>query len=111
MARLLRAMGFVTYAFSSASDFLSSPRLSDSSCLVVDIEMPGMSGVKLLEHLIACGNTTPVIFVTAFAEDRVREQVMRAGGICFLTKPCDETQLLGYVERAIRRSDVGPDDA
>jgi FixJ family two-component response regulator len=109
-ARLLRAMGFAAHAFSSAREFLLSPRLSDTSCLIADVEMPGMSGVKLQEHLIARGNTTPMIFITAFPEDRIREQAMSAGAICFLTKPFDETQLLDCVERALTRRRVGRDD-
>jgi FixJ family two-component response regulator len=102
-ARLLRSMGFAAYAFASAREFLLSPRLSDTSCLIADVEMPGMSGVKLQEQLIAQGNTTPMIFITAFPEDRIREQAMRAGAIGFLAKPFDETQLLECVERALTR--------
>ena len=70
--------------------------------------MPGMNGVKLQEHLISRGNTTPMIFVTAFPEDRIREQAMRAGAICFLTKPFDERQLFDCVERALTSRRVGP---
>jgi FixJ family two-component response regulator len=110
-ARLLRSMGFTAYAFSSAREFLLSPRLSDTACLVVDVEMPGMSGVELQEHLIARGNAAPIIFITAFPKDRIREQAMRAGAICFLTKPFDEKQLLDGVERALTRDGAAPDDA
>ena len=110
-ARLLRSMGFAAYAFASAREFLLSPRLSDTACLIADVEMPGMSGVKLQEQLIAQGNTTPMIFITAFPEDRIREQAMRAGAIGFLAKPFDETQLLECVERALTRSRKGQDDS
>ena len=70
----------------------------------------GMSGVKLQEHLIAHGNPTPMIFITAFPEDRIREQAMRAGAIGFLAKPFDETELLECVERALTRRREGQDD-
>jgi FixJ family two-component response regulator len=105
-------MGFAAYAFASAREFLLSPRLRDTCCLIADVEMPAMSGIKLQEELIARGNTTPMIFITAFPEDRIREQAMRAGAIGFLAKPFDETQLLECVERALtrRREAEGPGD-
>src|SRR5262245_24620298 len=61
-ARLLRSMGFSAYAFASAQEFLSSPRLSETSCVIADVEMPGMSGIELQDYLIAHGHSTPVIF-------------------------------------------------
>jgi FixJ family two-component response regulator len=109
-ARLVRSMGFAAHAFASAREFLFSPRLRDTSCLIADVEMPGMSGVKLQEHLIAQGNATPMIFITAFPEDRIRQQAMRAGAIGFLAKPFDETQLLECVERALAMHRKGQDD-
>jgi FixJ family two-component response regulator len=107
--RLLKAMGFAPHAFATAQEFLQSPRLSDTSCLIADVEMPGMSGVKLQEHLIAHGHTTPMIFITAFPEERIREQAMKAGAIAFLTKPFDESRLLECVEQALNRSRDGAD--
>jgi FixJ family two-component response regulator len=108
--RLLESMGFAAHAFASAQEFLLSPWLSDTSCLIADVEMPGMSGVKLQEHLIAHGHTTPMIFITAFPEDRTREQAMKAGAIGFLTKPFDESRLMECVEQALMRRRDGPDD-
>jgi FixJ family two-component response regulator len=102
--RLLRAMGFAVQAFASAQEYLQSPRLSDTSCLIADVEMPGMTGIKLQEHLIAHGHTAPMIFITAFPEERVRDQAMKAGAIAFLTKPFDESRLLECVEQALERS-------
>jgi FixJ family two-component response regulator len=106
--RLLRAMGFKAHAFASAREYLLSPRLHDTSCLIADVEMPGMSGVKLQEHLIAHGHNTPMIFITAFPEDRIREQAMNAGAIGFLTKPFDESRLLECVEQALMRKPRPP---
>jgi FixJ family two-component response regulator len=100
-ARLLRSMGFATYAFGSAQEFLLSPRLRETSCLVADVQMPGMTGVELQDHLIANGHSIPTIFITAFPQDRIRERAMTAGAICFLSKPFDEPQLLECVERAL----------
>jgi FixJ family two-component response regulator len=108
--RLLKAMGFAAHAFASAQEFLESPRLSDTSCVIADVEMPGMSGVKLQAHLIAHGHTTPMIFMTAFPEERIREQAMKAGAIAFLIKPFDESRLLECIKQALGKSRDRPDD-
>ena len=100
-ARLLRSLGFSAHAFASAQEFLSSPRLRETSCLIADVEMPGMTGVELQEYLIAHGHRMPMIFITAFPEDRLRERAMRAGAVDFLSKPFDEPRLLECVERAL----------
>ena len=107
--RLLKAMGFAAQAFASAQEFLESPRLSDTSCVIADVEMPGMSGVKLQEHLIAHGHSTPIILITAFPEERIREQAMKAGAIAFLIKPFDESRLLECIKQALGKSRNDPE--
>jgi FixJ family two-component response regulator len=107
-ARLLRSLGFSAHAFASAQEFLSSPRLRETSCLIADVEMPGMSGLELQAYLIAHGHRTPMIFITAFPEDRIRERAMKAGAVEFLSKPFDEPRLLECVERALQRSQDRP---
>jgi FixJ family two-component response regulator len=102
-ARLLRSLGFSAHAFASAQEFLLSPRLRETSCLIADVEMPGMSGIELQEYLIAHGHRTPMVFITAFPEDRLRERVMKAGAVDFLSKPFGEPRLLECVERALTR--------
>jgi FixJ family two-component response regulator len=91
----------------AAREYLQSPRLSDTSCLVPDVEMPGMTGIKLQEHLISHGHTTPIIFITAFPEDHIRDQCDEGGAIGFLTKPFDESRLLECIQQALisRRDD------
>jgi FixJ family two-component response regulator len=103
VTRLLRSLGFSVYAFASASEFLLSPQLSETACLIADVEMPGMNGVELQQHLIAHGHSTPIVFITGFPEDRVRDRVMSAGAVDFLRKPFDVPQLIECVERALRR--------
>ena len=74
--------------------------------------MPGISGLELQDHLIANGPNIPVIFITAFAEDRIRERAMKGGAVCFLSKPFDERSLLECVERTLKHDnsdDRGPD--
>ena len=108
-ARLLRSMGFSVYAFPSAREFLSSPQLSETSCVIADVQMPGMTGVELQDHLIAHDRSMPVIFITAFPHDRVRERAMNAGAICFLSKPFDEARLLECVQQALmKRQNAAP---
>jgi FixJ family two-component response regulator len=104
------SLGFSAHAFASAQEFISSPRLRQTSCLIADVEMPGMSGVELQEYLNVHGHSTPMIFITAFPEDRIRERVMRAGAVDFLSKPFDEPRLLECVKRALTRHQDGPVD-
>jgi FixJ family two-component response regulator len=110
VARLLTSMGFAAHAFASANEFLGSPRLKDTLCIVADVDMPGMSGLELQDHLIAHGANIPVIFITAFSEDRIRERAMKGGAVCFLSKPFDEAALLECVQRTLQGAadDRGP---
>ena len=101
--RLLRSMGFSVYAFASAKEFLSSPQLGETSCVIADVEMPGMSGLELQERLIAHDHGKSIIFITAFPQERARERAMKAGAVDFLSKPFDQARLLECVERALRR--------
>lgn len=109
-ARLLRSMGFSAQTFASAKEFLSSAQLRETACLIADVEMPGMSGVELQDHLIATGHFIPTIFITAFPDERVRDRALNAGAIDFLSKPFDESRLLECVEQALmnRHKPAGP---
>jgi FixJ family two-component response regulator len=72
--------------------------------------MPGLSGVELQRLLIAQGNNTSIIFITAFPDDAIRERVLEAGAVCLLTKPCDGQSLIRCLERALERQDGGSSD-
>jgi FixJ family two-component response regulator len=98
---LLKSLGYATAAFASAEEFLESGRLQQTACLITDVQMPGMSGIDLQNHLKACGDATPVIFVTAFPVDEVRQRALSAGAIGFLTKPFDEECLIACLENAL----------
>src|ERR1700757_4112258 len=78
---LLRSLGYGASAFASVEDFLRSGRVDDTSCLITDVRMPGMSGVELQRLLIAQGNRTPVIFMTANPGQAIRTVVMNAGAV------------------------------
>ena len=87
--KLVRVHGFMAHGFASAEEFLQSPRAKETSCLITDVRMPGMSGVDLQSHLIAQGRRVPVIFITAFPEEGSQKRALAAGAVCFLTKPFD----------------------
>jgi FixJ family two-component response regulator len=99
--RLVKSLGFIGQAFASAQDFLDSPRLVDTSCVIVDVQMPGMTGVELQNLLIAKGIRTPMIFITAFPDEGTRARVLERGALCFLSKPCDGPTLIRYLEKAL----------
>ena len=99
---LLRSLGYVATAFASAEDYLRSDSVRSSSCLITDVQMPGMSGAQLQNQLIADGNPTPVIFMTAFFDEKVRSRVLKAGGCGYLKKPLDENALVECLEKALK---------
>jgi FixJ family two-component response regulator len=98
---LMRSMGYSTATFASAEEFLKSERVHETSCLIADVQMPGMSGVELQSQLIANGHRTPVIFVTAFPEEKIRARALQAGAVGFLSKPFNEESLIGCLEKAL----------
>lgn len=99
---LLRSLGFTAHTFASAEDFLQSPRVGDSSCVITDVQMPGLSGVELQDRLRAQGRRTPVIFLTAFADEKMRAKAMNAGAVCFLNKPFDCATLITCLDTALK---------
>jgi FixJ family two-component response regulator len=104
---LLSSEGYLVRTFASAEEFLQSPHLHGCACVVADVQMPGMSGVDLLDHMRAKGHNTPFIFITAFPEDRVRDRARNGGAVGFLAKPFAAPDLIKYVEAAIRPGDAG----
>jgi len=103
MGGMVESFGYAPVTFESAGEFLKSDKLPDASCLILDVQMPGMSGLELHDELVAKGRRIPTIFVTAFPDRRVRERALRAGGVCFLSKPFGRSDLLGCIETALRR--------
>jgi|SRR5271166_1184943 len=103
---LVRSLGFHADSFSSAETFLRSDRLHDTACVITDIQMPGMSGVELQNVLVAQHHPAPMIFMTAFPEERIRRHVLNAGAVGFLVKPFSDECLIECLETAQRsRSD------
>ena len=98
---LIRSLGYDAEVFASAEEYLQSDNLTDSACLITDLHMPGMSGSDLQDRLIADGYQIPIIFVTAYYEDRVRDRVMDAGAFGFLRKPFNDESLIACLDRAL----------
>jgi FixJ family two-component response regulator len=99
---LVRSLGYAAATFSSAGKYLRSDSIWQSSCLITDLQMPGMSGVELQRRLTTDGNTTPIIFMTADSDDKTRSQALNAGAIGFLSKPFDADILIKCLDRALR---------
>ena len=97
----LKAFGFTADVFSSAEEFLKSDRLDETACLITDVHLRGMSGLQLQSSLAASGFRIPVIVITAFPSDRVRERALGAGAICFLDKPFGREDLLSGIRSAL----------
>jgi FixJ family two-component response regulator len=99
---LIRQFGFAVQAFSSAEAFLASDVLNQTSCLLLDIAMPGMSGTELQEELIRRRHAIPIVFVTANGDRTVRPRVIAHGAVECLFKPFSETALLEAINAALR---------
>jgi FixJ family two-component response regulator len=104
---LLSSHGYLVDTFASAEEFLKSARLSDSACVIADVQMPAMGGLDLLTHMRAQGYDAPFIFITAFPEESVRARALRAGAICFLAKPFAGPALISCLEAALNRHGDG----
>jgi FixJ family two-component response regulator len=101
---LIRSVGFRTQGFSSAEAFLSSNQVQDTACLILDVRMPGMSGLELQRQLGAANWPIPIIFVTAHADDDARVRALEAGAVDFLYKPFREEELLDAIDTALKQS-------
>ena len=98
MRKLMTVLGYTVEVFPSARDFLASPLLAATACLVSDVQMPGMSGVELHKHLTKAGHVIPTILVTAYPEEMTRNRALMDGVVCYLAKPVDDDHL----ERCLR---------
>jgi FixJ family two-component response regulator len=102
MRRLMRSLGFTVDIFSSAAEFLASPRLAETACMIADIHMPEMTGLELYRRLIDTSHEIPTILVTAFPNDVDRARALNDGALCYLRKPVDEEHLTRCVREALR---------
>jgi FixJ family two-component response regulator len=98
MQKLMTVQGYTVQAFSSAAEFLKSALVTETACLVTDVQMPGMSGPELHRHLVDTGHMIPTILVTAYPDETARSRALKDGVVCYLSKPVDDEQL----ERCLR---------
>ena len=98
---LLREFGFAARAFSSGQEFLSSEYVDETRCLILDVAMPGMSGLDLQEELKRRGQAIPIIFITGQKDEKIRNRAFRQGAVKFLYKPFSDSALLDAVNEAL----------
>jgi FixJ family two-component response regulator len=98
---LIRSLGYAAATFASAEEYLRSDHVTNTSCLIADVQMPGMSGIELQDRLISDGHRTPIIFVTAFPEAIIHARALRAGALGFLSKPFDDESLIACLDLAL----------
>jgi FixJ family two-component response regulator len=102
----LRARGHVVDTFESAGEFLASPYLNDTSCVIADVQMPVINGLELLAQMRMRGYAAPFIFISGFLDDSVRDRALKAGAICFLTKPFAAPSLIVCLDAALAQGTV-----
>jgi FixJ family two-component response regulator len=98
---LLNSMGFLAETFQRADDFLQSDRLHNTSCLIADVQLPGMTGLELYDRLVESGRVVPTILITAFPDDKDRARALRAGVSSYLAKPFNDNELLVCIMSAL----------
>ena len=101
LTSLVRSLGYAAMAFECAEDFLKSKRRRSVSCVIADVQMPGMTGIELHDRLVAYGEQIPTILITAFPDERSRERVLHAGVNCYLAKPFSEDDLLACIRSSL----------
>ena len=95
--RLINSIGLSVKDFASAEDFLQSGEYNEAACLILDVRLPGMSGLELQSHLVASNCQLPIIFISAQGDEQTRSQALEAGAVDFLQKPFREESLLGAI--------------
>jgi FixJ family two-component response regulator len=98
---LVESLGYKAASFSSAEHFLTSSAIAETTCLITDVQMPGLSGLELQEALRSQGHRTPVILMTAYPNESRRNRAIAGGAVGFLSKPFDDTSLIEYLAAAI----------
>jgi FixJ family two-component response regulator len=104
LENLIRSVGLRVLGFSSAEAFLRSNQVHETSCLILDVRMYGMSGLELQREMVLAGSQMPIIFITAHQNDDWRTQALEAGAVAFLYKPFHEEELLNAINATLTDS-------
>lgn len=107
LRRLIRHEGFDVETAETAGEFLASEHSRRPACLILDVRLPGMSGIDLQSRLAASEPDLPIVVVTAHAEDDVRRRMIAVGAVAFLSKPFDDEVLLDAIRQALARQAAG----
>jgi FixJ family two-component response regulator len=99
---LVESLGYKAVSFSSAEHFLASGAITETTCLITDVRMPGLSGLELQEALRSQGHRTPVILMTTYPNESRRNRAIAGGAVGFLSKPFDDTSLIECLAAAIK---------
>jgi FixJ family two-component response regulator len=102
LRRLMRSVGFAVNVFASAEEFLDSDRLRNTDCLILDVRLPGMSGLELQRHLATSHSDIPIIFITSYEDDDVRGRALNAGAVDYFLKPFNDENLLDAIEAVLK---------
>jgi FixJ family two-component response regulator len=105
--RLVRLLGYVVMTYASAEDFLDSDHANNTSCLITDVHLPGLTGVELYRRLLDDGFAAPTIFVSGLADETTRTEALTAGAVGFLSKPFSQKSLIDCLKTALIRQDAG----
>ena len=101
---LIRSVGFRVQGFSSAEAFLNSDQVRDTACLILDVRMPGLSGLELQRQIVTANWRIPIIFVTSYADGDEKVQALEAGAVDYLHKPFREEDLINAIDAALKHS-------
>ena len=101
---LIRSVGLRVQGFSSAEAFLNSDQVRDTACLILDVRMPGMSGLQLQRQIVAANWRIPIIFITSYADGDARAKALEAGAVDYLNKPFREEDLINAIHTALKHS-------
>jgi FixJ family two-component response regulator len=104
---LMRSLGYSVEAVASPQEFLASRHVRRTSCLIADMQMPGMTGLELYQRLSTSGKRVPTILITAYPDNGVRERALAAGVIGYLSKPFEQDDLLACIRAALTRAHSG----
>lgn len=99
--RLIKAAGYKAIAYDSAEAFLTASESDQTDCLILDVQLPGISGLELQANLAKEGSKCPIVFISAFSDQYARDEAIHAGAACFLPKPLDTDQLIRCIEKMI----------
>ena len=99
---LVESLGYKAITFSSAEHFLGSDMITETACLITDLQMPGLNGLELQQRLRSQGRRTPIILITAYPNENHRNRALHGGAVGFLSKPFDEASLIDCLTVAIK---------